>query len=144
MRNTLMTLITLTTLTLHSMPSLDMVQDNVKPYVENFFTFLDDNGIEYNQSQRIVIIMRKSTSTGAAGIAYQKDDDSGVLIMIHDAQWEVMNETSKMWLVYHELGHDLLNLSHSRDLKIMNEQMKPDFSSRFFNKAKEQLIKNIK
>jgi hypothetical protein len=51
------------------------------------------------------------------GVSFGKNNDDVVEIYIDNSFWEATNQSSRKKLIYHELGHDILNLDHSEDPK---------------------------
>ena len=46
------------------------------------------------------------------GISWEMNNDEKVIINIMKSKWDVANADKRKYLMYHELGHDLLNLPH--------------------------------
>lgn len=49
------------------------------------------------------------------GIAMGMNNDSEIEIYINENYWRSASDKEKKLLIYHELGHDILNLKHSSD-----------------------------
>ena len=50
----------------------------------------------------------------AVGVSYAGNNDCKVDIKIDADAWRNYSTLQKMWLVFHELGHDVLNLKHTK------------------------------
>lgn len=46
------------------------------------------------------------------GLAFGKDNDSLVHIVIDESEWSRMTDLEKTTVLYHELSHDILNAKH--------------------------------
>ena len=74
------------------------------------------NGIEINRNQIIKAeFVRKYSVKGAeeaVAIAKAMDNDELIDIEIKDSYWDKSSKEKRWYILYHELGHDVLNLKH--------------------------------
>ena len=74
------------------------------------------NGIEINRNQIIKAeFVRKYSVKGAeeaVAIAKAMDNDKLIDIEIKDSYWDKSSKEKRWYILYHELGHDVLNLKH--------------------------------
>lgn len=52
-------------------------------------------------------------------LAFGKDNDNEIIIKVDPKNWENASLFKKWYILYHELGHDVLNLSHGEGGKMM-------------------------
>ncbi len=53
------------------------------------------------------------------GLSYGINNDSKIELKIDPNKWEIASTPKKWYLLYHELGHDVLNLNHGSGGKMM-------------------------
>ena len=46
-------------------------------------------------------------------------DDSKIVIKVDPKKWQNSSKQKKWYIMYHELGHDVLNLNHGEGGKMM-------------------------
>ena len=54
--------------------------------------------------------MFKELDKETIAIALRKDDDSKVTVVVDPENWYAANQAKRWYIIYHELGHDILNL----------------------------------
>lgn len=103
--------------------------DDLNIYLTKFFRDLEYYGINSTKPSKIQLRMSyldKSYNTSDAhAISLGLGDDSKIEIYINYSSWTNLTRPQKYLLMYHELGHDVLNLDHtvlkaSGELEIMN------------------------
>ena len=105
--------------------------------------FLDDcklNGISIpdniNISSTFEILESKTL-----GVSLGMDNDEIVVIKIDPENWSKSSITKRWYLMYHELGHDVLNLEHGEGGKMMFTFSDREYKWEEFFKDKEYLFK---
>jgi hypothetical protein len=66
-----------------------------------------------------VDIKFESLPENLLGLSYGKDNDSKIELRIDPEKWEAASSPKKWYLLYHELGHDVLDLNHGSGGKMM-------------------------
>ncbi len=61
-------------------------------------------------------------------IAMGKDNDNEIIIKVDPENWQNSSEIKRWYILYHELGHDVLNLSHGEGGKMMFNFVEKDYS----------------
>ena len=92
--------------------------------------FLDDcksNNIIKLLPKKLEAIFEPLDSS-TLGLSYGKERDDIIFIKIDPKGWAEASLTKKWYLIYHELGHDVLNLEHGEGGKMMF-----NFSDRKYN-----------
>jgi hypothetical protein len=61
----------------------------------------------------------ESLEENIIGLSYAKDNDQLIKIKVDPKAWSESSNPKKWYLLYHELGHDVLNLDHGNGGKMM-------------------------
>ena len=77
-------------------------------------------------------------------LSYGLDNDSIIVIKVDPEKWEKSSNQKKWYILYHELGHDVLNLEHGEGGKMMYNFADRDYSWDEFFKDKLYMINSIK
>jgi len=85
--------------------------------VDVFLTDCKDNGILVTKSK--VVVSFESLPGALLGLSYGINNDSKIELKIDPEKWENASIAKKWYLLYHELGHDVLNLNHGSGGKMM-------------------------
>jgi hypothetical protein len=83
--------------------------------------FLEDtkrSNIAVKPDQNIKAIFEPLEGSTIA-LAYGSGDDSNILIRVDPEKWANASEVKRWYILYHELGHDVLNLDHGEGGKMM-------------------------
>ena len=56
---------------------------------------------------------------GVIALAYGMNDDANIKIKVDPIEWRNSSKQKKWYILYHELGHDVLNLEHGNGGKMM-------------------------
>lgn len=56
---------------------------------------------------------------GVIALAYGMNDDDKIIIRVDPSAWQNSDSIKKWYVLYHELGHDVLNLDHGEGGKMM-------------------------
>ena len=103
--------------------------DDLTIYLNKFYRDLEYYGIKSIRPEKIDIKMshldRSYITSDAHAISLGLNDDSKIEIYINHSSWTNLTRPQKYLLMYHELGHDVLNLEHtdvtvSNNVEIMN------------------------
>jgi hypothetical protein len=57
--------------------------------------------------------------SGVLGISKSMNDDSKISISINPILWKNSSDSKRLYIIYHELGHDILNFKHGEGGKMM-------------------------
>lgn len=89
---------------------------------------------------------------GVLGVSKSIYDDTKITVSINPNEWSNSSDEKKLYVLYHELGHDILNLKHGEGGKMMFSLSEEDYSlydflddrDEMFNYFfKDFLIKNV-
>lgn len=76
------------------------------------------------------------------GLSYAKDDDKLIKIRVDPRAWSESSKPKRWYLLYHELGHDVLNLEHGNGGKMMFNFADRGYSWNEFWEDKNYMLKN--
>lgn len=90
----------------------------LKSMIKVFFDDSKLNNIIRRLPNKIEAIFEPLDSA-TLGVSYGKERDDIIFIKIDPRGWSEASLPKKWYLIYHELGHDVLNLSHGEGGKMM-------------------------
>ena len=70
--------------------------------------------------------------------------NSKIIIKVDPEKWGTASEEKRWYILYHELGHDVLNLEHGECGAMMNEYAKPDYTWSELEKDKTTMFESYK
>jgi len=124
----------------------DMREINTYQINEMISMFIDDceiNGIQINKNQNIrseFIELEGQT----VGVAYAINDDENIVVAIDPVKWKNTPFATKWYIIYHELGHDILNLRHGDGGKMMFNFVNRKYTWEEFLEDKNYMFKVYK
>lgn len=112
-----------TTLTKESyrIDGIDLMQfdfNNIEGMIQLFLKDALYNGVSLNKN--IIDVEFSELDEGILGIAQAMNDDSHIKIRIDRENWFEASPAMRWYVLYHELGHDALNLGHGYGGRMMN------------------------
>lgn len=100
--------------------------NDLKRYLEEF---KEKNTGKYNLTKIINLsnsldrMVVKSTfepmENSKLAVSYGMNDDKNIVIKVNPVTWSIASNQKKWYIIYHELGHDILNLNHGEGDKMM-------------------------
>lgn len=78
-------------------------------YVKKFYQEMGNAGLE-NSRRDIAINFDENPDMGAAGICFWSENPRR--ITVNKYYWDTMSDSERKFLIFHELGHCVLNRSH--------------------------------
>ena len=112
----------------------DMVETFIKDCKENDI-FISKNKIE---------TQFKSLSPGVLAIANGMYVEGKIMIDVDPLKWKDASPSKKWYVLYHELGHDYLNLKHGEGGKMMFNYVDRDYSWDEFYEDKKYMFESYK
>jgi hypothetical protein len=87
---------------------------NLEKYIDKFILDAKINhniDLSYvNKRDRLIIFRELKEKTIAT--AYKMNNDNEVFVKVDPENWYDANQAKRWYIIYHELGHDILNLEH--------------------------------
>tara|TARA_B100000900_G_scaffold368301_1_gene345426 strand:- start:321 stop:1292 length:972 start_codon:yes stop_codon:yes gene_type:complete len=99
---------------------------DLRAMIEIFIKDCKENGIIIKQNN--IKSSYENLSQGLVALAYGMNNDNEILIKVDPIQWESSSPSKKWYVLYHELGHDILNLDHGEGGKMMYNYVDRDYS----------------
>ena len=119
---------------------------DLEKYVDKFILDAKANhGIDLsyvNRNERLIMFRQLERETIA--LAYKMDDDEKVLVLVDPENWNNANQALRYYIIYHELGHDILNLEHGEGGRMMNPYKEGNYSWSRFETDKKEMFSNYK
>jgi len=80
-------------------------------------------------------------------IAHSMFDNCKLDIQVDPSKWNESTNVKRLWILYHELSHDLFNVEHGQGGPLMDPTLPPNLTEEYFSTSRITLInylKNIK
>ena len=77
-------------------------------------------------------------------LSYGLDNDSAVVIKVDPEKWANASKEKRWYVLYHELGHDVLNLDHGEGGKMMFNFADKEYSWDDFFEDKKYMLNFVK
>jgi len=113
-RQILFTLLTVFQVGWISAQSIIHVDNELRNPLQRALLELHKIGVEYNPMDEPFVLMYGSTRGQAAAVSKGKNKE-GVLIFVNRNVFNSYSLRSQVWIIIHELAHDVFNLEHSHD-----------------------------
>ena len=119
---------------------------NLDKYIDKFIMDAKTNhniDLSYvNKKDRLILFKELQGETIAA--AYKMNDDNSVLVLVDPENWYDANQAKRWYIIYHELGHDILNLEHGEYGPMMNESTSGSYTWSRLEKDKNTMFNAYK
>lgn len=124
-------------------------------YLEKFYRDINYHGIYPTKPKSLILkfssLDKMKTTTHAHGLSFGYNNDQLIEIYINPSSWSSLTKPMKYYVLYHELGHDVLNLKDLEENennigKIMypNMSINQRLTMDDFIKNSKELFKEIK
>lgn len=117
-------------------------QYDIKSFINVFINDCKNNKIKI-QKDMIIKANFEPLEGNIIALAYGLGDDSKVIIKVDPLKWKESSIEKKWYIIYHELGHDILNLNHGEAGKMMFNFADKEYSWKDFLEDKEYMFNNI-
>jgi len=123
---------------------------NMNPfdYEAYIYKFLEDakknHNLNFDYTKNTILTISKRLEDNIIAVALASNDDNKVVIAIDPESWQKASQPKRWYIIYHELGHDILNLDHGECGAMMNAYAKPDYSWLEFEKDKSTMFESYK
>lgn len=113
-------------------------------YLETFYRDLEFFGINKKKSKSVCLKMAPmqyfEDTKDYYGVSYGYDNDDVIEIYINEDGWSKLNRAQKYALMYHEFGHDILNLKDLPDTPDNYNKLMGPCMNRFDHLSMDQFI----
>ena len=119
------------------------VDNELIPYVIKFEKELNKRGVEIDWNyQDIRIMFSNIRRPDILGIAYGMNNNTNIAIGINIHTWKYLSDNQKLWVMWHELAHDLFNYKHY-DIELMMTAVPEYVGSSDLNRVVNELAKDL-
>ena len=80
---------------------------------------------------------------GKIALAYGFGQDDKILIKIDPENWQKSSLEKRLYVIYHELGHDVLNLDHGEGGKMMFNFVDKNYTLEEFVEDRDYMFKSF-
>jgi hypothetical protein len=118
---------------------------NVYDLKEMVNLFLEDcklNNLNVPKVQNITSTF-EPLEDGVLALAFGMNKDNEIIIKVNPKEWSKATNEKRWYILYHELGHDVLNLEHGEGGKMMFNFADKDYSWDEFFTDKEYMFKSL-
>jgi hypothetical protein len=119
---------------------------NLEKYIDKFILDAKINhniDLSYvNKRDRLIIFRELKEKTIAT--AYKMNNDNDVFVKVDPENWYAANQSKRWYIIYHELGHDILNLEHGECGAMMNATTSGKYSWGRLEKDKNTMFESYK
>ena len=91
-----------------------------------------------------IYTISKNLEAGTIAESLSMNDDSSVILQIDPYQWRNASQVKRWYIIYHELGHDILNLEHGQCGRMMDAYAKDDYTWKEFEEDKKIMFEKYK
>ena len=102
----------------------DKYEEELYVWPDRFIADGLKNGVDVSHIKDGNISFHFTNNESYGGRAWGKNNDASILIFISKRKWNFTSSRSQKILMYHELGHDVLNLSHGQGMIMTKSQEK--------------------
>ena len=81
---------------------------------------------------------------GVLALAFGIFNDEEIIIRVNPKEWSNASNPKRWYIMYHELGHDVLNLQHGQGGKMMFNYTEKDYTWDDFFKDKDYMFNSMK
>ena len=119
---------------------------NLDNYIDKFVLDAKTNhGIDLSYIyERDKLILFKELGNETIAAAYKQDNDDSVLVLVDPENWYAANQAKRWYIIYNELGHDILNLEHGDGGEMMNERTSGKYTWNRLEKDKAAMFELFK
>jgi len=118
------------------------VDAELKPSLQRALLELKKRGVNYDPMSESFVVMFGRTRNRAAGVSHGKNKD-GVLIFINEDVFRGYDIRTRVWVMIHELAHDVYNLEH-KDTGVMTVEVPNIINKKLWEESLTNLIEDIK
>ena len=86
---------------------------------------------------------QRNEASNILALAWGMFDDCRVQIQVNPNEWHKADNVRRLWIIYHELCHDVFNLEHECGIALMNPTIPAYIDETMFLGARDELIDYI-
>ena len=95
----------------------------LRPYLFMYLETLEKHNIKLKKQNFILVFDADIMRTPLLGQARGMFNDDLVYVKINPRVWSDLTNKQKIHLIFHELSHDIFNIEHTEDIRLMKPVM---------------------
>jgi len=116
---------------------------DLEAMVKLFLKDCELNNIKLSSDYKITSTF-ETLDKGVLALAYGIFNDEEIIIKVNPQDWSNASNPKRWYILYHELGHDVLNLKHGQGGKMMFNYSEKDYNWEDFIKDKDYMFSSMK
>jgi antitoxin component YwqK of YwqJK toxin-antitoxin module len=116
---------------------------DLEAMVKLFLKDCELNNIKLSSDYKITSTF-ETLDKGVLAKAYGIFNDEEIIIKVNPQDWSNASNPKRWYILYHELGHDVLNLQHGQGGKMMFNYSEKDYNWEGFIKDKDYMFNSMK
>tara|TARA_B110000977_G_scaffold136419_1_gene173313 strand:+ start:899 stop:1990 length:1092 start_codon:yes stop_codon:yes gene_type:complete len=116
---------------------------DLEPMIKLFLKDCEENNIKLSSDYKITSTF-ETLDKGKVALSYGIFNDKEIIIKVSPQEWSKASNSKRWYILYHELGHDVLNLKHGQGGKMMFNFTEEDYTWDDFFKDKYYMFNSIK
>ena len=97
--------------------------DALRPYLFMYLETLEKHDIKLKKQNFILVFDADIMRTPLLGQARGMFNDDLVYVKINPRSWSSLTNKQRKHLIFHELSHDIFNIEHTEDIRLMKPVM---------------------
>ena len=116
---------------------------DLEAMIRLFLKDCEQNNIKLSSDYKITSTF-ETLDKGVLAKAYGIFNDEEIIIKVNPQDWSQASNPKRWYILYHELGHDVLNLQHGQGGKMMFNYSEKDYNWEDFIKDKDYMFSSMK
>lgn len=116
---------------------------DLEAMIRLFLKDCEQNNIKLSSDYKITSTF-ETLDKGVLAKAYGIFNDEEIIIKVNPQDWSQASNPKRWYILYHELGHDVLNLQHGQGGKMMFNYSEKDYYWGDFIKDKDYMFSSMK
>ena len=112
---------------------------DLEAMVKLFLKDCELNNIKLSSNYKITSTF-EPLDNGILALAFGMFNDEEIIIKVNPQDWSKASNPKRWYILYHELGHDVLNLQHGQGGKMMFNYTEKDYNWGDFMKDKDYMF----
>jgi antitoxin component YwqK of YwqJK toxin-antitoxin module len=116
---------------------------DLEPMIKLFLKDCKLNNIKLSSDYKITSIF-EPLNDGVLALSSGIFNDEEIIIKVNPKEWSGASNPKRWYILYHELGHDVLNLQHGQGGKMMFNYTEKDYTWDEFFKDRDYMFNSMK
>ena len=116
---------------------------DLEPMIKLFLKDCEENNIKLSSDYKITSTF-ETLDKGKVALSYGIFNDKEIIIKVSPQEWRKASKPKRWYILYHELGHDVLNLKHGQGGKMMFNFTEEDYTWYDFLEDKYYMFNSMK